>query len=73
MDSIVDVVKRRLREAGPASWEAIADAAGVSKALPRKIVYGERANPRVLTIQPLVEYFAAIDAAAAATNQGEAS
>lgn len=61
MSSILEPVISRLRAAGPAAWEQIAAEAGVAKTLPRKLVYGDRENPGVLTIQPLVDYFAAVD------------
>jgi hypothetical protein len=58
----MDYLKRRLREAGSARWEAIAVEAGVGKTLPRKIVYDSRRdNPGVQTIQPLLDYFSAVD------------
>lgn len=44
-----------------ALWERIALDAGVAVSLPRKLVYGERSNPRVLTIQPLIDYFDGVD------------
>jgi hypothetical protein len=63
METIMDYLKRRLREVGPALWEAIAEEAGVAKTLPRKIVYdSKRENPKVGTIQPLYDYFKAVDA-----------
>ena len=62
MSSILQPVIDRLRAAGPGAWERIAVEAGVAKTLPRKLVYGDRENPGVLTIQPLVDYFAALDA-----------
>lgn len=61
MEPIIDYLKRRLREAGPPRWESIASEAGVAKSLPRKIVYGDRMNPGVQTVQPLITYFAAVD------------
>lgn len=61
MSSILQPVIDRLRAAGPGAWERIAVEAGVAKTLPRKLVYGDRENPGVLTIQPLVDYFAAED------------
>jgi hypothetical protein len=61
MESVIDALKRRLREAGSARWFLIASEAGVAKTLPRKLVYGDRCNPGVLTIQPLISYFAEID------------
>lgn len=61
MESIMAYLKRRLREAGPPRWEAVAAATGVAKTLPRKIAYGDRENPGVETVQPLVDLFQAID------------
>lgn len=61
MESIIDYLKRRLREVGPAQWEAIAEASNVAKTLPRKIAYGDRENPGVATVQPLLDFFAAFD------------
>ena len=61
MESIIDYLKRRLREAGPGRWEAIAQEAGVAKTLPRKIAYDDRDNPGVATIQPLLDFFSAVD------------
>lgn len=56
-EQIMDYLKRKLRESGPAAWEQIAVECGVAKSLPRKIVYGDRDNPGVETIQPLLTYF----------------
>jgi len=61
MSSILQPLIERLRNAGPARWEPIAAAAGVAKTLPRKLVYGDRGNPGVQTIQPLVDFFDAVD------------
>lgn len=61
MESIIDYLKRKLREAGAARWEAIAAEAGVAKTLPRKIAYDDRENPGVATIQPLIDFFAAVE------------
>lgn len=66
MESIIDYLKRKLREAGPARWEAIAAHVGCAKTLPRKIAYGDRENPGVDTIQPLLSFFQAVE-------RGEAS
>ena len=30
---------------------------GVAKTLPRKLAYGDRENPGVQTVQPLLDYF----------------
>lgn len=58
----MEYLKRRLRESGPARWELIAAEANVAKTLPRKLVYDTtRDDPLVSTIQPLLDYFAAVD------------
>jgi hypothetical protein len=59
---IMDRLKRKLREVGPACWEPIAAACGVAKTLPRKIVYGDRENPGVQTVQPLISFFEEVEA-----------
>lgn len=61
MEPIIVYLRRRLREAGAATWERIAREAGVSPRLPAKIAYRERENPRLQTVQPLLDYFAAVD------------
>ena len=61
METIIEYLKRKLREAGASRWEAIAAEAGVAKTLPRKLAYDDRENPGVATIQPLMDYFAAIE------------
>jgi hypothetical protein len=62
MEPIIVFLKRRLRDAGLARWEAIAEQAGVAKTLPRKIAYSDRENPGVMTVQPLLDFFARVDA-----------
>jgi hypothetical protein len=61
MESIIDYLKRKLRDAGSARWEGIASACGVAKTLPRKIAYDDRDNPGVQTIQPLYDFFKSVD------------
>lgn len=63
-ENIMGYLKRKLREAGHANWEQIAEDCGVAKSLPRKIVYGDRENPGVETIQPLLTYFQRAESAA---------
>lgn len=60
-ESIIDYLKRRLREVGSTRWEAVAEAAGIAKSLPRKLAYADRENPGVQTVQPLIDFFAAVD------------
>lgn len=60
-ENITAHLKRRLREAGPGRFEAIASRTGVALSFIRKFVYGNRENPRVQTIQPLLDLFAAVD------------
>lgn len=61
MEPIIDYLKRQLRAAGPEAWPAIAEAAGIAKTLPRKIAYGDRDNPGIATIQPLLNYFQSVE------------
>ena len=71
IESITEYLKRRLREAGAARFDSIAaeatklaglsDEDSVRASFIRKFVYGSRENPRVQTIQPLLDYFAAVD------------
>lgn len=61
MSSILSPIVVRLRSVPSAHWEAIAAAAGVAKTLPRKLATGDRENPKVLTIQPLIDYFDRVD------------
>lgn len=61
MEPIVDYLKRKLIEAGSPRWESIAAECGIAKTLPRKIAYGDRENPGVQTVQPLLDYFQAAD------------
>lgn len=56
-EPILDLLRRNLRSVPPSEWERIAAEAGVAKTLPRKLVYGDRPNPGVQTIQPLVDWF----------------
>lgn len=61
MEAIVDYLKRRLIEVGSPRWEAIAAECGIAKTLPRKIAYGDRENPGVQTVQPLLSFFQEVD------------
>lgn len=61
MQPIIEYLQTKLREAGPRRFASIAADTGVSESLLPKIAYGMRDNPRVQTIQPLINYFNAID------------
>lgn len=60
---MLQYVKRHLLSAGADRWEPIADECGVAKSVPRKLAYDkqDRANPRIRTIQPLFDFFRAVD------------
>lgn len=69
MESILDFLRRRLKDAGPARWPGISEV--VSAKLPedenisihllRKLAYGDRDNPGVKTVQPLLDFFDEVD------------
>lgn len=61
MSSILQPIVDRLRSIPSKQWEDVALAAGCAKTLPRKLATGDRSNPGVQTIQPLVDLFARID------------
>lgn len=61
MEPIICYLQRKLREAGSRRYESIAVETGVSPWLLPKIANGNRDNPRVQTVQPLIDYFRAID------------
>lgn len=73
VESITDYLKRKLQEAGTGRFEAIADEATRLAGIPldsdervhvsfiRKFFYGARENPRVHTVQPLLDFFKAVD------------
>lgn len=68
-EPITDYLRRRLREEGTARFEVIADEAGVAVSFIRKFHCGSRENPRVQTIQPLLDYFERLDAASVGDAQ----
>jgi len=61
MEPIVEYLQRHLRAAGPRRFDAIATATGVSPSLLPKLAYGMRDNPRVQTVQPLLDYFSSLE------------
>ena len=69
IETILHALLRDLRGVPPSEWERIAAEAGVAKTLPRKLAYGDRPNPGVQTIQPLVDWFSKQKQAQTLTNQ----
>lgn len=69
METIIDYLKRNLRAAGPRLWPAIAGEVNatlpaderVSESFMRKLAYGDRDNPGVKNVQPLLDYFQSVD------------
>ena len=57
MSMILEPLVAKLKEAGSSKWEQIAADAGVERHLPKKLVYGERPNPTIKSIEPLIRYF----------------
>lgn len=58
-ESTIEFVRRQLREAGAKQWPDIARRTGTSANTLRKMAYGDRKNPRIETIEPLLRYFRA--------------
>jgi len=58
---IIEYLQTKLREAGPRRFHAIAAETGLSESILPKLAYGMRDNPRVQTIQPLLDFFQAIE------------
>ena len=61
MSQILNTLVARLRKHSLAELEAIAHAAGVPSDLPRKLRSGERRNPTLRSIEPLIDYFNKVD------------
>ena len=69
MEPIIDYLKRNLRATGPKLWPLVAaelnaglpEAERVPESFLRKLAYGDRDNPGVKNVQPLLDYFQAID------------
>lgn len=62
MSQILNTLVARLRGHTLAELEAIALAAGVPADLPRKLRSGERSNPTLRSVEPLIDYFHKLDA-----------
>jgi hypothetical protein len=56
-EPIIETLRKNLRSVPPSEWERIAAECGVARTLPRKIAYGDRMNPGVMTVQPLIDWF----------------
>jgi hypothetical protein len=61
MEPILSYIKRKLREAGPQAWPAIAAETGCSVHTMRKVAYNDVDNPGVVTMQPLLDLFQAVE------------
>lgn len=66
-EPIMDYVRRRLRKFGPSKWAEVAQATGCKESMLRKIAYGDRNNPGIATIQPLLTYLRECDDAPTTT------
>ena len=61
-ESVKDYLYRRLKDVGANRFGAISEETGVALSFIRKFVYGSRENPRIETIQPLLNFFSEVDA-----------
>lgn len=55
--SITTYLHKKLTEVGTAGFEQVAIESGVKVSFLRKFFYGGRPDPRVNTVQPLLDYF----------------
>lgn len=68
--TILDYLKRKLKDAGPKHWASISieinknlpEEDAISEHFMRKVAYGDRENPGLKNVQPLLDYFKAEDA-----------
>ncbi len=64
-EPIIDYLRRKLKESGASSWPGIAatisaglpDGEKVSEHFLRKLAYGDRENPGIQLLQPLLNHF----------------
>lgn len=61
MEPLLTYLKRKLKEAGPRRWPAIAAETGCSVHTMRKVCYHDIDNPGIVTMQPLLDLFGAVD------------
>lgn len=60
-EPILVYLQRQLRAAGRKTWTAIEAETGVKEPLIRKLAYADRPNPGVAKVQPLLDFFWAVD------------
>lgn len=58
---ITTYLRQKLTEVGTSGFEQLANDTGVKVSFIRKFFYGGRENPRVMTVQPLLDHFQAQD------------
>ncbi|WP_429949595.1 hypothetical protein ACQYWY_21745 [Comamonas sediminis] len=58
---ITTYLKEKLTEVGTGGFEKLADDTGVKVSFIRKFFYGNRPDPRVKTVQPLLDHFQKLD------------
>lgn len=61
MSQILNTLVARLGPFTLSELEALADVAGVPPDLPRKLRSGERKNPTLRSIEPLIDFFNKVD------------
>ena len=77
-ETILAYLVRNLRAAGAGRWPAIAarvstEQAPISEHLLRKIAYGDRENPTLEKVQPLLDFFRGVEAGQASLPEAEST
>lgn len=57
MDNILLSLQTSLKTLGRAAWPDVSKATGISENTLRKLAYGDRPNPSLDIVQPLLTYF----------------
>lgn len=70
---ITTYLRQKLTEVGTSGFEQLANDTGVKVSFIRKFFYGGRENPRVMTVQPLLDHFQAQDKKAQPRRRAPAS
>lgn len=70
MSQILNTLVARLERFTLAELEALAHAAGVPPDLPRKLRSGERKNPTLRSIEPLIDFFNKVDQGLVLPSEG---